>query len=517
MFTAIAEPLRKLIPYDRFVATTWDPGTGMWTTRYVAGDAIEGHRLGESRIDHTPVAQQMIAEMRSTISIEDQETYTATETTPPGADRLRSAVRVPLIVNGELVGTIAARSRARNAYETRHLELAQRIADQIAGSVANSELHRALSDTEARTRAVVETAAVGIVTADSELTIDTVNDAVLHIFGYTREELIGENVMMLATEPYRSGHSAYLNRYEETGVAQVIGKYREVQGRRKDGTEFPMELEVAEVNLEQGKMYTAIIRDITDRKLAEQDLAELNENLEQRVVDRTAELEAFFYSVSHDLRGPLAMNAHLAERLLQSDQDTLSETAQKYIELIARSSQESAELVTDLLNFSRLGKQEMTIQRAEPTDIVKSIQTELQELNPGAMWTVGDLPSCQADPGLLRQVYTNLMRNACKFTKPGQEPRVEIGTADFEGDCAYFVRDEGIGFDMAEAEKVFDVFERLHRPEDYPGTGAGLAIVRRIIDRHGGRVWAESAVGEGSTFFFTLPRPDEDVPSSQGG
>jgi hypothetical protein len=109
------------------------------------------------------------------------------------------------------------------------------------------------------------------------------------------------------------------------------------------------------------------------------------------------------------------------------------------------------------------------------------------------------------------------MRNACKFTKPGQEPRVEIGTADFEGDCAYFVRDEGIGFDMAEAEKVFDVFERLHRPEDYPGTGAGLAIVRRIIDRHGGRVWAESAVGEGSTFFFTLPRPDEDVPSSQGG
>ncbi len=414
------------------------------------------------------------------------------------------------------IGALSVRSERRGHFTPHHLELLGRVAQQIAGSVANSELHRVLSDTEARTRAVVETAAVGIVTADSKLTIETVNDAVLSIFGYARGELIGKNVMVLAGEPYRSEHEEYLDRYEKTGVARAIGSYREVEGMRKDGTGFPIELEIAEVNLEQGKMYTAIIRDITDRKRAERELAQLNESLEQRVVDRTSELEAFSYSVSHDLRGPLAMNAHLAERLLESDRGTLSETAQKYIELIARSSLESAELVTDLLNFSRLGKQEMTIERVDPIVIVESIQTELGELNPGVRWAVGDMPFCQADPGLLRLIFTNLMSNACKFTKPGREPLVEIGAADFEGECAYFVRDNGVGFEMADAEKVFGVFERLHRPEDYPGTGAGLAIVRRIVGRHGGRVWAESAVGKGSAFFFTLPRKDEDVPSIQG-
>lgn len=505
MFTAIARPFKDLVPYNRFVATTWDVDTGMWTTRFVAGDRIEGHEPGVSRIDNSPAALRMIADMTSTISTGSDEPIDESADEEYETPRLRSAVRVPLMVNGELIGSIAARSREKNAYDERHLELAQRIGSQIAGSVANSELHRVLSDNEARTRAVVETATVGIITTDSKLAIETVNDAVLSIFGYTREELIGKNVMILASRQYRNRETSYLNQYFRSGMAGLVGSYPELEGVRKDGSVFPVELEIAKVELEEGVMYTAIVRDITDRKLAESDLAELTASLEQRVVDRTSELEAFSYSVSHDLRGPLAMNAHLAERLLQSDQGALPETAKKYIELIARSSQESADLVTDLLNFSRLGKQEMTVRPIEPSEIVESIKTDFEELNPEVNWTVGEMPACEADPGLLRVVFTNLMSNACKFTDPDREPLIEIGAIKVDGESAYFVRDNGVGFDMSEADKVFEVFERLHRPEDYPGTGAGLAIVQRIIDRHGGRVWTESAVGEGSTFFFTIP------------
>ncbi len=391
--------------------------------------------------------------------------------------------------------------------------MARRIGNQIAGAVENSELHRALSDTEASTRAVVETAAVGIVTADSQLLMQTVNDAVLDMFGYTREELVGQNVSILAEEPYRSEHDGYLARYEENGDPHIIGRYREVEGRHKDGTSFPCELEVTQVDLESGRIYTGIIRDITDRKQAENALAELAASLERRVVERTeelqeanAELEAFSYTVSHDLRGPLTMNAHLASRLLESEKETLSETSRKYIELMARSSSESAELVTDLLNFARLGQQDLDVERVQSDVIIRSVQGEYAEIHPHVQWTVGELPECDADPGLLRAVFTNLISNACKFTDPDRTPAVELGSDEMDGNTVFFVKDNGIGFDMEQEHRIFEVFERLNRPEDYPGTGAGLAIVRRIVEKHGGRVWAESRPGEGTTVFFTLER-----------
>ena len=166
-------------------------------------------------------------------------------------------------------------------------------------------------------------------------------------------------------------------------------------------------------------------------------------------------------------------------------------------------------MVTDLLNFARIGNQALAIHRLDPGEIVKAVQVEFAELHPEVRWTLKTMEPCDADGGLLRAVFTNLLSNAYKFTSSKPEPSIEAGSMDIDGECAYYVRDNGVGFDMSQADRVFEVFERLHRPEDYPGTGAGLAIVRRIIERHGGRIWVESAVDEGATFFFTLPGEDK--------
>jgi PAS domain S-box-containing protein len=515
MFKTVAEPFRSLVPYDRFSVWTFDSRDAMWTVRFVKGDAIEGYETGARFADTTVSGSSTISRVDAAVSTGDEKSPDVPEVISAG---LPASLRVPLVVNDEIIGGISVRSREKNTYTRKHAELARRMADQIAGNVANSELHRALADNEARTRAVVETAAVGIVTADAQLTMLSVNDATVDIFGYTREELIGQNVMLLAATPYNDEHDGFLEKYDRTGEASIIGRNREVEGRRKDGTVFPIELEVTQVDLERGRMYTGVIRDITDRKRAEAELADMAASLENRVQERTvqlqtanSELEAFSYSVSHDLRGPMSMNAHLAARLLESEHDTLSDTSKKYIELIARSSTESAELVTDLLNFARLGQQELNVQNVDPLPIVNSIRVEYAEQYPGVRWTLSELPVCQADPGLLRIVLANLLSNACKYTGPKPDPSVEVGATVIKGITTYFVRDNGVGFDIEQEHRVFEVFERLHRPEDYAGTGAGLAIVRRIVERHGGRIWADSEIDKGTTFFFTLTRSEEET------
>lgn len=260
--------------------------------------------------------------------------------------------------------------------------------------------------------------------------------------------------------------------------------------------------------------------DITERRLAELRVQKLNDELEQRVRDRTAELEAankeleaFSYSVSHDLRAPLRAIDGFSRIVIDDFGDKLPPEALDYLVDVRASTKTMGQLISDLLSFSRLSRSPIKRQKIHPADLVERCLEELQDRrhDERACVTVGDLPDCSADPTLLKQVWMNLIGNAMKYSAKRDQPSLEIGSipADGPGERIYYVKDNGVGFDMRYAHKLFGVFQRLHRAEEYEGTGVGLAIVQRIVHRHGGRVWAEGKPDAGATFYFALPEHRE--------
>jgi signal transduction histidine kinase len=256
--------------------------------------------------------------------------------------------------------------------------------------------------------------------------------------------------------------------------------------------------------------FNAMLTQIQARDAA---LLHMNEELEQRVQERTAELraanrelEAFTYSVSHDLRAPLRAITGFARILLEDHAPQLPDEAQHSLHIVDNSARQMGRLIDDLLTFSRLGRLELTKRPVAPTDLVRQVLEDLQAERAGRQVEIelGDLPPCWAEPSLLKQVFVNLLSNALKYSRRRPVAHIEVGCRQNGGERVYFVKDNGVGFDMQYANKLFGVFQRLHRADEYEGTGVGLAIVQRIVHRHGGSIWAEAAVDQGATFYFTL-------------
>jgi light-regulated signal transduction histidine kinase (bacteriophytochrome) len=269
----------------------------------------------------------------------------------------------------------------------------------------------------------------------------------------------------------------------------------------------------------------AAFRDITQRILDERKICTLNDELEEKVILRTAqletankELEAFSYSVSHDLRAPLRHIGGFSKMLVEEFGSTLDPTAKHYLDRIQSGTQKMGQLVDELLSLARVGRHALSLQSSRLNSIVAEVIAMLQPDSEGRQleWVIADLPVVDCDPILVKQVFQNLLANALKFTRPRSPAFIEVSCTHQDGQPVFMVRDNGIGFNMKYVDKLFGVFQRLHRAEDFEGTGIGLATVQRIVQKHGGRVWVEAELDKGATFYFTLSAAKQVELKSKG-
>lgn len=379
-------------------------------------------------------------------------------------------------------------------------------------TIARLDLKRRAA--EGRFQELLEAAPNGILTVDRQGRITLVNRQAEVLFGYSREELLGRPVEALVPESVRQAHVGYRESFMQQPTQKAMGKGRDLFGQRRDGTQFPIEVGLSPIEGDSGFEVLAMVTDITERKRAEEALRCLNEELEERVRQRTAqleaankELEAFSYSVSHDLRAPLRAIDGFSQALLEDYPDQLDDTGKDYLRRVRAASQRMAELIDDILQLSRIGRTELRQERVDLSGLAESVAEELKRAEPDRCVELAIQPGLSAygDPKLLRIALANLLANAWKFTGPVPTARIEVGRQEGDGEPVFFVRDNGVGFDMTYVDKLFTPFQRLHGADEFPGTGIGLATVQRILHRHGGRIWAQAEVGRGATFYFTLP------------
>src|SRR3989454_8328244 len=541
------------------------------------------------------------------------------------ADIFRKAQQI------QITERLRARAAEMEAEISRRTQQIQEVNNQLRTELeARKRTEEALQKSEEGFRAVAETAADAIVSADKRGHITYFNPGAERIFGYAARDVIGSPLTLLMPKRFHDAHRQGLARFFTTGEARVIGRTVELVGRRKDGTEFSLELSLASWKAGGDTFFTGVLRDITERKQTEDALRAIEQRFrlmvtsvkdyaifmldpeghiaswnegaerikgytadeiigqhfsrfypsediqrgkpahelkvaasEERLEDEgwrvrkdgsrfwanvvittmrdkagtlrgfskvtrdltehkqaeekakkfneqleaaNKELDAFSYSVAHDLRAPLRAIDGFSRILLEDHAPTLAPEAQHYLNVVRKNSQHMGLLIDDLLAFSRLSRQPLNNQLVKPADLVQQCVDELRAEQQGRRVeiAIGDLPACQADPALLKQVWLNLMSNALKYTRKQEVAVIEVGSREQAGACVCFLKDNGVGFDMQYVDKLFGVFQRLHRHEEYEGTGVGLAIVQRIIHRHGGRVWAEAAVNKGATFYFTF-------------
>jgi PAS domain S-box-containing protein len=362
---------------------------------------------------------------------------------------------------------------------------------------------------DARFRGLLESAPDAMVVVDQQGIVQLINSQMEKMFGYDRAEIVGQSVEVLVPKRLRNKHVKHREGYYVEHPVRPMGIGLELFGLRKNNSEFPIEISLSPLETEEGLLVSAAIRDVTERKRMEADVQKLNEDLRQRAAQLEAankELEAFSYSVSHDLRAPLRSIDGFSHVVLEDYGEQIPADARNYLERVRAAAQRMATLIDDLLNLSRVTRTAVQPRFINLSKMAEEITQSLQEGHPDRQITFSITPDLmvEADPHLMRIVLENLLSNAWKFTSKREQAIIEFGQQSRAKERTFFVRDNGVGFDMAYVDKLFGVFQRLHSVSEFPGTGVGLATVHRIISIHGGRIWAESVEGKGTTFYFTL-------------
>jgi len=413
---------------------------------------------------------------------------------------------------GQKIDALNAEIRRRRQAEELLRERSARLEQEIA---EHEKAEQRVAQLSLRNRLILDSVGEGIFGLDLDGRCTFVNPAALQLLGFRFEDLIGQHVHLKFHHTRQDGRPYP----EEECPSHASYRRGEAhRGRdmywREDGGGFPVEF-ISTPIMDAGKLTGAVVtfRDISELKEAEDKIAELNRDLERRVAERTAqleaanqELEAFSYSVSHDLRSPLRAIDGFSHILLDDYADTLDDEGKRLLNVVRDNTGRMGQLIDDILKFSRTGRMDLAFSAIDMEKLAREVFEQLQPAVVGGKpeLEIEHIPPAWGDGAMMRQVFANLLSNAIKFSRSRETARIKVG-GSIEGDEAvYYVQDNGVGFDSRYADKLFGVFQRLHGMDEFEGTGIGLAIVKRIITRHGGRVWAEGKVGEGATIYFAL-------------
>jgi PAS domain S-box len=432
------------------------------------------------------------------------------------SQRLQQQVSRPILVLAETARAISE----RRDFTVRAVKYGQ---DEVglltdAFNEMLSQIHaqdRALRESETRLRAVLNSSLSAVIVTDDRGRIIDWNARAEKMFGRSRAEALGLDLSVvlppLIDRPEARGMKRYLGggdeSLEETGIIETTA-------RRRDGSELAVEVAINPLVSGGVVTFCAFITDITDRKRAEEEVQALNQQLERRVEERTKqlesankELEAFSYSVSHDLRAPLRHIDGFATMLAAHAQAALDDKGKRYVQVITDAAKRMGRLIDDLLSFSRHGRADLHFVPVKFSGLVEEVRRHMSaELAERSItWRIGPLPEMRVDVAMMHQVFVNLIGNAVKYTRNRSEAIIEIGAKISPEEVVVFVRDNGAGFNPKYRDRLFGVFQRLHSESEFEGTGVGLANVQRIVHRHGGRTWAEGEVDKGATFYFALP------------